>query len=196
MAPSPLRSKTKKHTRSSSFPSRPQPVVPQFNEHLTILRGSEVASSSLTNRMNSIGSLYDCIDDLLQLPYVQHAMSQECQEKWVDNLLDVYLRILNACATTKDILVSEKQNLQNLLSAIRRRRDTDDISGYLTSTRKAEKIIHKSLKALSSIKNKENVVILENHETVAVINMQKQVESVTLAMFESFLSNFLAINTQ
>lgn len=146
----------------------------------TVSKIARSSLSSLTNKMSSIESLYDCVDDLLQLPHVQQAMSQECQQKWVDNLLD-------ACATTKYVLVNKKQNLENLLSAIRRRRDTYDISGYLTSRRKAEKIIHESLKALRSIKNKENVVILENHETVAFVIMLKEVESITLDMIESML---------
>lgn len=105
MAPSPLRSLTRKHTRSTSLPSRTYPSMPQFDGHLCRLRASEAIPSSLSSMSHILGdlnNLHDCSDDLLLLPHIQQAISRECQRTQCDQMLDVYLRLLDACSTTKE----------------------------------------------------------------------------------------------
>ncbi|KAK4401334.1 hypothetical protein Sango_0874100 [Sesamum angolense] len=72
-------------------------------------------------------------------------LSGECQEKWVEKILDDYSTILDACSTVKDLISLMKQDVQELLSAIRRK-DMHGIQGYLTSRTKSKKVIQKSLK--------------------------------------------------
>ncbi|OIT05280.1 PREDICTED: uncharacterized protein LOC109224702 [Nicotiana attenuata] len=187
MAPSPLRSKTiLKHARSSSFPSTSHPIVSQFDEHLCRVKSSSEATSSclssFTCKLVDLENLFDYTEDLLQLPHIQQAISLHG-----DELLEGYIKVLDVCATIKDLLSNEKQNKQDLLSALRRRRNMDDIiSSYLTSRKKSKKMIQHTLKDLKGMM-KKNVLASEEPETLAVVNMLKEVQSVTLSLFKSLL---------
>ncbi|KAA8546164.1 hypothetical protein F0562_020942 [Nyssa sinensis] len=193
MASSPFRSKTRFHARSVSLPSTSHPLNPQFDEHLCRVRATEEASSSslssISKRLNGLEDLYDCVDDLLLLPHTQQAFFQERHEKWVGEALEGHLTLLDVCATAKDVLSQKKQNVQQLLSILRRRRDANDFGGYLTSRTKEKKVIQKSLKDLKNIKNKRTLLVMDkDHETVPIVSMLNEVEAVTLAVFESLLS--------
>ncbi|XP_057496584.1 uncharacterized protein LOC130781392 [Actinidia eriantha] len=57
----------------------------------------------------------------------------------MEKVLDGYVRLLDVCATAKDVSSQAKQDVQNLLSALRRGRKTNDFAGYLASRKKAKK---------------------------------------------------------
>lgn len=173
--------------------------MPQFDEHLSRVKASEAAStstlSSMSSRLSGLKNLYECTDDLLQLPHIHRVISQSCQDKWADELLDGYLRLLDACTTTREIFSQVKQSVQELLSALRRK-DRDELSGYLTSRRHSKKIIQKALKNFRKINNKQSVITPEkDNETVAVYNMMKEIESITLNLFDSLLSHISGSTT-
>ncbi|KAA8535942.1 hypothetical protein F0562_028420 [Nyssa sinensis] len=165
-----------------------------------VVRASEATSSSLSSiskGLSGLEDLYDCLDDLLLLPHVQQALSHERHQKWVDEVLDGYLRLLDVCSSAKDVFSQTKQDVQDLLSVLRRRRDANDFNGYLSSRKKAKKAIQKSLKDLKSIKNKRTLVAMDkDHETMAILSMLNEVEAVTLAVFDSLLSNAMGTRMQ
>ncbi|KAG5547567.1 hypothetical protein RHGRI_013305 [Rhododendron griersonianum] len=171
MASSPLRSKSFYHARSVSLPSTLHPLIPHFNEHL---------------RLSGLENMYDRLDDLLLLPHTQQSFAQQRHEKWVEVVIEKYLRLLDVCATVKDVSSQTKQDLQGLLSILRRRREGDDFSGYLNSRKKAKKVIQKSLKDLKSIKTNHAVVALEKSREL--LDSLNEVEAATIGVFESLLS--------
>lgn len=82
-----------------------------------------------------------------------------------------------------------KENTQELQSILRRRRGDESrlankVGEYLSSRKKSNKVIHKSLRDL---KSRCKVTSLEN-ETPAIIEILREVEGVALAVFESLLS--------
>ncbi|XP_059647409.1 uncharacterized protein LOC132293798 [Cornus florida] len=187
MVSSPLRSKTRFHARSVSLPSRSHPLIHQFDEHLCRVKASE--ATSISNRLSGLEELYDCVDDLLLLPHTQQVFAQERNQKWVDEALAGHLRLLDVCAIAKDIFSQTKQDVQQLLSILRRRRDGNDFGEYLSSQKKVKKVIQKSLKDLKKIRNNESLLAWgKEHQTVAIVSMLTEVEVVTLAAFESLLS--------
>ncbi|KAL2935790.1 CTP synthase [Bienertia sinuspersici] len=100
------------HTRSLSFPSKPHPIADQLDEHLCRLRSSQAASTtSLTNKFTGLNDLYQCVDEFLQLPLNQNTLSE---------LLDGSLRLLDICATSRDVLVQSKERLLDLQSVLQR----------------------------------------------------------------------------
>ncbi|XP_058216631.1 uncharacterized protein LOC131327484 [Rhododendron vialii] len=171
MASSPLRTKSFYHARSVSLPSRLNPVIPHVDEHL---------------RLSGLENMYDRLDDLLLLPHTQQSFAQQRHEKWVEVMLEKYLRLLDMCATTKDVSSQTKQDLQGLLLILRRRRVADDFSGYLNSRKKAKKVIQKSLKDLKSIKTKHTIVGLGKSQEL--LDSLNEVEAATIGLLESFLS--------
>ncbi|KAK6240650.1 hypothetical protein SCA6_006039 [Theobroma cacao] len=192
MASSPLNQKSNFHARSNSLPSRPHPLIPQIDEHLCRLKSNEAASSSspsIHEKQNGLRDLYELVDSLLQLPLTQKSLAQKCNDKQVNELLNGSLRLLDVCGVAKDALLQAKEDAQELQSILRRRRGdeagcTNEAKEYLASRKKAKKLINKSLKDL---KSKCGFAHLEN-DAEATFSMLKEVEGVTLSLFESLLS--------
>ncbi|KAI9181029.1 hypothetical protein LWI28_010611 [Acer negundo] len=176
------------HVRSNSFPSRPHPITSEVDQHLSRLRSSQAttisSSSSICHDINGLQDLHGCVDKFLQLPHVQQALSQEQQKKWVDELLNGSLRILDISSIAKDALLQTKECVQGLSSVLRRRRGDEissEVKKYLTSRKTVKKTIKKALKGMANKCSKTS----EEHET---ITMLREVEAATSTVFESLLS--------
>ncbi|KAK7351863.1 hypothetical protein VNO77_11606 [Canavalia gladiata] len=204
MAASSLNPKFHNHARSNSLPSKPHPIILQCNEHLAKLGAYDASSSSslLRQKLTSLQDLHDCIEKLVQLPLTQEALVLERQEKWVDDLLDGSLRLLDACTATKDALLHTKECTRELQSIIRRRRGggevelTVEIKKFLTSRKVVRKAIIKALENLKGNANKCNVSITnKDYQTMVLVGLLKDAEVVTFSIFESLL-NFFSGSTQ
>ncbi|XP_047312697.1 uncharacterized protein LOC124916004 [Impatiens glandulifera] len=185
---SPIRMKTSQHVRSFSLPSRTHPLLSQFDEHLSKLGETEAkynSLSSLGHNLSGLQDLYVSVDDLIHMPHIQQSWTsiQESNKKVTDDVLDTYIKILDACTATKDIFSQSKHDVQELLSSLRRRKYTTDASGmYLASRKQAKKAILKALKDLKNLKITEGVDQLE------AISLFYNVQSVTICVLESSLS--------
>ncbi|ONH92441.1 hypothetical protein PRUPE_8G175800, partial [Prunus persica] len=159
------------HTRSNSFPSRPHPILQEVEEHLCGLRSSEAtstsSSSSTSHKLSGLHELYDCVDRLLQLPLTQQALAQEQNEKLANEILDGSVRLLDVCSSAKDVILQTKECVRK----------------YLTSRKMVKKTINKAVGSLKAIANKfASSSLNKDHEKL------REVEAVTLAVFESLLS--------
>ncbi|KAK8673686.1 hypothetical protein V6N13_112004 [Hibiscus sabdariffa] len=195
MASSPLNVQPSSHARSNSLPSRQHPITSQIDENLNRLRASQSASTSTSigHQLNCLQDLYDSVDMLLQLPLAQQALAQEQQRKWVEQLLDGSLMLLDVCGTAKDALLQTKECTQELQSVLRRRRGVEGLANevrkYLTSRKEVRKAIFKALKNLKHMENRlSNSSFSNDDETIAMISTLKQVEAVTISVLESLLS--------
>ncbi|XP_008236145.1 PREDICTED: uncharacterized protein LOC103334942 [Prunus mume] len=182
------------HTRSNSFPSRPHPIVQEVDKCLCRLRSSEAtstSSSSISHKLSGLQDLHDCVDRLLQLPLTQQALAQEQNEKWANDLLDSSLRLLDVCSSAKDAILQTKECVQDLQSIIRRTRGdesaalTGEVRKYLTSRKTVKKAIQRAMK---NLKGSNFSYLNKDNESIAVVSTLREVEAVTLAVFESLLS--------
>ncbi|CAN1770819.1 hypothetical protein LINPERHAP1_LOCUS11711 [Linum perenne] len=173
------------HARSNSLPSdRQHPLVSELDDQVCRLRQSEAttSSSSIYHKLNSLQDLYDCVDQLLQLPLTQQTIVQ----KSFSELLDGSLRLLDLCSTAKDALSQIKESVFELQSAIRRRQGGQgdlvaETKRYLNSRKIVKKAIQKALKG---IENKKST----SSNNVEAITMLKESESIVLEVLESLLS--------
>ncbi|CAN1770843.1 hypothetical protein LINPERHAP1_LOCUS11719 [Linum perenne] len=174
------------HARSNSLPSdRQHPLVSELDDQVCRLRQSEAttSSSSIYHKLNSLQDLYDCVDQLLQLPLTQQTIVQ----KSFSELLDGSLRLLDLCSTAKDALSQIKESVFELQSAIRRRqggRQGDlvaETKRYLNSRKIVKKAIQKALKG---IENKKST----SSNNVEAISMLREAESIVVEVLESLLS--------
>ena len=190
MAPS----KSQYHIRSNSFPTRPHPLFQQCDEHLCRLGASDAtSSSSISQKLSGLEDLHDSVEKLFQLPLTQQAFIQGRQEKWVDELVDGTLRVLDMCSAAKDAVLHTKECAREVQSIMRRRRGAEvglagEVRKYLVSRKVVKKAIRKALenmkasaKSTSSPANKDSV------ETMALISVLREVEAVTLEVFESLM---------
>ncbi|CAK7329382.1 unnamed protein product [Dovyalis caffra] len=183
--------KTSFRARSNSFPSRPNPIITQLDEHLFRSRtsGGTSTSSSLGGKLSSLQDLQDCVNKLLLLPLTQQSIAQEKNGKWVDELLDGSLLALDLCNTAKDALLQTKECLHELQSILRRRGCdeaglTSEVKKYLALRKTVNKAIRRALKGMQN----KTAFFTGDHETTNMFNMLKEAEVVSLKAFESLLS--------
>ena len=177
------------HFRSNSLPTRANPLISEFSDHLSRLRCSEATSSSstsLSQKLIGIQDLHDCVDKLLLLPCTQ-ALAQEQHEKWYNELLDGSLRLLDACSIARDALSQSKECTRELQSTLCRRWGSKmnlvrEVEIYLASRKVVKKAMQKVLKGMqTNLNSKKN-------EGLAMVSMLKELEAVTLMVFELLLT--------
>ncbi|XP_038888979.1 uncharacterized protein LOC120078743 [Benincasa hispida] len=175
-------SKKSFHIRSNSLPSKPHPVVAEVNEQLCRLQASEATSSSSTlcQKLDGLKDLHDCIDKLLLLPLTHQAL---VDKKSVDDLLEGSLKLLDVCASAKDVLSQMKECAHELELALRRRRGdiVVDVQKYLTSRKMLKKVIHKALKG------REKTSSQKSDESSEIVSLLKEAETVTYNSIECLL---------
>ena len=197
MAVSPLNPKSYHHARSISLPSRPHPLIPEFDEVLCRLRASEAttSSSSISHKLSVLRDLQGCVDNLLLLPFTQQTLAQCRHEQWVDELLDGSLRLLDICGMAKDALLQTREGAHELQSSIRRRqgsknRISSEVEIYLTSRKKVKKAIQKALRNLKGMEKDSRFSALDKDaETLSLISILREVKTATLTVFEALLSS-------
>ncbi|KAL3514846.1 hypothetical protein ACH5RR_027563 [Cinchona calisaya] len=184
------------HARSVSLPSSSHPLLVNAEENLQRLKSSEGASSSshllACKKLDGLKNLYECLDDVLQLPLSQQALSQERSGKWEEEALDASLRLLDICSAVRDIYSQMKESVQELESSLRRKRNGDlanEVNTYMTSKKSLNKMISKCYKELTKAeKNCTLTVVNKDSEEVPLVNLIKEVQVVSLPVLESVLS--------
>lgn len=185
MASSPFNAKTLFQVRSISLPPRPHPLSAQVDELLSRLEAANAVSSSASNNINSLVDIYDLVNNVLLLPKTLQTLLH-CDEKQVDEVLDQSMKLVNLCGVTQEAFLQIKEEVQELQSVLRRKRGdessvAEEFSKYLSSMKKASKQIQRSIKELKSTHS-------VNNEATSIIVMLREVEAVTIRVFESLLS--------
>ncbi|CAN0890331.1 hypothetical protein LINGRAHAP2_LOCUS16372 [Linum grandiflorum] len=145
------------HARSNSLPSASHPLVSEIDEQVCRLS----SSSSISQKLNGLQDVYECVDKFIQLPSTQQAMIHD--QTCFNELLDGSLRLLDLCNAAKDALSHTKESVAELQSAIRRRQGdlVVETKKYLNSRKIVKKSIQKALKA-----NKVDMLIRESESMV------------------------------
>ncbi|CAA0828707.1 Arabidopsis protein of unknown function (DUF241 [Striga hermonthica] len=186
------------------MPSRSYSLIsPEFNLHLHTLNSenepttsssssSSLSVSSIAKKLHNLESLYDCVDNFLLLPRTQQIFTRERHEKWVEQILDGYLSLVDTCAIARDFIYQSKEYIANLLSILRRK---DDSSEFTHSIKSFKKQIQKSLRNINmgSFKIKKSSVSAEedkDQEAInAIISMLEETFRITFALLENLLSS-------
>lgn len=186
------------HLRSISMPSRTQPLALQVEEELHKLKTC-VASSSLTSQMmgnalRGLGDFYTCIEEILHLPHNQQALTHLPQKRWVEEELDGSLRLLDLCGATRDSLVTMKEHIQDLQSALRRRGDAaiqSKMHAYIHFGKKAQKDLKNCLRSLKQTDNKpvSSSVGSMDSELLMVVQVLTEAKEINISLLKSILSN-------
>ncbi|PON78502.1 hypothetical protein TorRG33x02_238230 [Trema orientale] len=188
MAPS----KSNFHVRSNSLPSKSHPLIEECNDHLIRLRGASDAtsSSSIAHKLSGLEELQLYVEKLLQLPLTQRAFVQGCQEKWVDELVDGSLRLLDICSTAKDAVLHTKECAREMQLIMRRKVNLEnEIKKYSASRKVVKKAIQKALGSLKGVESKSSFSPSNKEsEITTLVSVLREVEAVTFASFETLLS--------
>jgi len=189
---------SKYHVRSNSFPSQSHPNSTRIEQELTRMKTWEATSTStsdsITTGLSFLQDLYISLEDLLNMSSTQKAIAHRQGEKFVEELLDGSVKVLDIFAITRDTMLQIKENVQSLHSALRRRKADSSIessvSEYKFFTKKMKKDVTKLMKSLKQMETKFGVSSLLNQDQdlVAVITVLREVIAMNLSIFQSVLS--------
>ncbi|KAK3425011.1 hypothetical protein EUGRSUZ_F01736 [Eucalyptus grandis] len=187
-------SKTTGHSRSISLPSTSHPLATAVEERLQRLKSSDATSSSLASSapptLGGLKDLYDCIDNWLQMPLTQEALSHEHRRSSMEELLDGSLKLLDVCGNVKDVFSQMKECIQELESSSRRRRGRDpeqakEVKTYIRSRKRLQKMVIKLLDHV--IKMKKKNYFRKHSKPEATLSILREAEEISFSVFESLL---------
>ncbi|KAK2427119.1 hypothetical protein QL285_025719 [Trifolium repens] len=192
---------TKYHVRSNSFPSQSHPNSTRIEQDLNKIKTWEATSAStsdsITNGLSYLEDLYISLEDLLNMASTQKAISQNQGEKFVEELLDGSVRILDICGLTSDTMLQIKENVQSLHSSLRRRKGDSSIetsvAEYNFFTKKMKKNVTKLITSLKQMESKfgASSLLNQDQEVVSVIRVLREVIVINMTIFQSILSFLL-----
>lgn len=149
---------------------------------------------------DALRELHECANDRLHIhsPIIQQALVHHHQEKWVQEISESALRILDVCSLTKDVLLLVKQHLQDLQSTIRRTSIGETgfeskLAAYDLFRKKLKKEMVKWLRSLKGTKKNKPMIISDqlsvvDHNLVAVGNVLGEVRETTISIVDSLQS--------
>lgn len=187
------------NVRSISLPARSHPSTVRVEEELNKLKSWESSSSSSSKAeticlgLSLLSELYKRIQDLLNLPLTQQALSQDQHQKWVNELLEGSLRYLDACGNTRDSVLSMQETVRELQSALRRRKvgelgNESVVSAYFCSRRKMKKETAKSLASLKPpLMDGLDCLEKKDDHLLAVVRVLRETSLITISIFHSLL---------
>lgn len=144
---------------------------------------------------NALRDLHNSANDLLHSPLVQQALVHQGQEKWVNEVSEASLIMLDVCGISKDVLLLVKEHLQDLQVTLRRviigESDiSTKIAEYNRYRKKLKKETFKCLHSLRRMKNKylsSDISPIEP-KLVVVVDVLKEVRVTAISIVESLLS--------
>ncbi|KAJ6352009.1 hypothetical protein OIU76_001261 [Salix suchowensis] len=83
---------------------------------------------------NALRDLHNSANDLLHSPEIQQVLVNQKQEKWLHEVSESSLRMLDVCGISKDVLLLVKEHILDLQFTLRRKRvGKPDISTKIAS---------------------------------------------------------------
>lgn len=176
----------------------------------------KMAPKQVRPNFDALRDLHDSANDLLlHSPVIKKSIANHHgQQKWVHEISEASLKILESCGNTKDVLSLVKDHLQDLQSTFRRvvagaaagtanNNNNSTFAGFSIQRKKLKKAVLKRLESLKGMKNKKNKnkcniifttsddgddVMSINQELNVVVNVLREVRMTTMAIVESLVS--------
>ncbi|XAR61565.1 hypothetical protein NMG60_11016021 [Bertholletia excelsa] len=136
--------------------------------------------------------LHISANDLLHSPVTQRALVNHEQGKWVHEVSEASLRMVDVCGNTKGVLLLVKDHLQDLQSAFRRISASeaaveDKFEAHTLHRKRLRKDMMKRMRSLKGIKNKCIVgsdLSDVDQTLVVVVKVLREVRVTTMAILK------------
>lgn len=193
--------------RSISLPSREHPSSLKIEATLKHLKSCQISldsslpSATADTIQTALVTLAELLTSLeeqhycLKTPSNQIALLTNNKEKeLLEEALDESITLLDTCNFARDILVTMKQHVQNLQSALRRKGGNSNkiettIHAYFFYRKKVKKVILKQLEVLKRIERKitspDPLVKYTNSQHIIVL--REEASKITISVFVSLL---------
>ncbi|KAL2499256.1 hypothetical protein Adt_24806 [Abeliophyllum distichum] len=143
---------------------------------------------------DALKDMHDSVNDLLHSPMTKQKFVHHGEEKWVHEVSEASLKMVDACGATKDVLLLVKDHLKELQSTFRRIsvNETTAVGNqfavYHHHRKTLKQAILKRLQSLKGMKNKNIAAAADHCSLVVVVNVLKEVKATTLSIVESLNS--------
>lgn len=142
---------------------------------------------------DALKDMQNSANDLLHSPLVQQALVHRHEEKWVSDVSESSLRILEVCGISKDVLLLVKEHLQELQFTLRRASIGEPgIEGKITAfncyRKKLKKETLKCLKWLKGMKTEKIMTSMKDQKLTLVVDVLREVRMTSISTVESLLS--------
>ncbi|XP_009783374.1 uncharacterized protein [Nicotiana sylvestris] len=180
------------NNRSISLPSRSHPATEKIEEEFSKFKTWENSASptaeAVYNGLLSLGEVHRYMSDLLNLPLTLQALSKCQDKKWVDEILDKFMRFLDICETTRELVLQFKENVKDIQSLLRRRKGDLSITNYTSFRKKMKKDAKNLVTILKKMDHEEVVAVMEADQLVsAVIRVLREVSTMGISVFQMVL---------
>lgn len=200
--------------RSISLPSRERPFTVQIEALLNHLKSFQFSPSDVPHESDIIQSslvglaeLYNCVEELMNSPSTQQALTPTNitkHGKIVEQALEGSITLLDTCNMAREVLMTMKEHVQALQSALRRKGHGGDTSlescirAYLSFRKKAKKEIAKCLGGLKRMETNNITYSLPldtlSQDLSTIVKILWETSSITISVFRSLLK-FLSMPT-
>ncbi|KAJ1427606.1 hypothetical protein SESBI_09492 [Sesbania bispinosa] len=144
---------------------------------------------------DALKDMQNSANDLLHSPIVQQALVHQREEKWVNDVSESSLRILEVCGISKDVLLLVKEHLQELQFTLRRASIgepgiEEKITAYNCYRKKLKKETLKCLKWLKGMKCNTITLhpLMKEQKLTLVVDVLREVRMASISIVESLLS--------
>ncbi|PHU21062.1 hypothetical protein BC332_12213 [Capsicum chinense] len=145
---------------------------------------------------DALRDLHDSANDLLHSPMIKREIAHQGREKWVHEVSETSLKMLEVCATTKDVLLLVKDHLHDLKSTFRRISFGDNNKFTVSFHCQRKKLKKEILKRLHSLKGMKSSKLSsgsskssdDKNNLMVVVNLLREVKVATMSIVESLMS--------
>lgn len=144
---------------------------------------------------DALRDLHNSANLLLHSPTIQQSLVSHRQEKWVHEVSEASLRMLDVCGISKDVLSLVKEQVHDLQFTLRKVCIVEpDIGTKIAAYNHYRKKLKKeTLKCLNSLKGIKSKSIVSNHSPIdenlkVVVDVLKEVRVTSISIVESLLS--------
>ena len=154
---------------------------------------STLALGKISTGLSGLQELHQCLEELLNLYSTQQALSHHQDKKWVDELLDGSVKLLDICGATRDVISQFKENVGDLQSALRRRKGDvcieSSINNYIYWRKKMNKDAKRLLAAMKKMYNKGGASPLldQDHHLSTMMRELREVNIMSISIFQSLV---------
>ncbi|XP_031275994.1 uncharacterized protein LOC116134458 [Pistacia vera] len=185
--------------RSISLPSRIHPTSVKLESTLNHLKAWQISSTTapadtIQNGLVGLAELFNCIEEFIHSPQTQQALLRHRDGKLVEEALDGSVTLLDTCGTARDILLTMKEHVQTLQSALRRRGGDSSIeshiAAYISFKKKGKKDFAKCLSALKKLECKGSIsssVLEADHHLSFIIKVLQETSAISISIFRALL---------
>ncbi|XP_058736533.1 uncharacterized protein LOC131608950 [Vicia villosa] len=196
---------THQPVRSISLPTRIHPssqridaLLNHFKPQISSQSVSRIFSfeaDTIQSDLVVLAELYNCMEELFHSQQTQQALLHYQNGKLVEDSLGGSVTLLDACSSSRELLLNLKQHVHTIQSAIRRRRGNSSssversIDEYDCFRKKAKKEISKQLCEMKRMENKVKVFSLmgQDQNMIFLAGVLRETSMITISIFRSLL---------